>query len=144
MIEAFASELMSAEADAVCGERSPDRVNSRNGHRSRTFDTRGGRDRAQDPQAAQWQRLPRLAARAPPAGRAVPDRGGGPVLPGGGLPTRRIDDIVKALGIEGISKSQGSAMAASLDSMVESLRTRPLDAGPYSYVWVDALVQREC
>lgn len=47
-----------------------------------------------------------------------------------GVSTRRVDDIVKALGIEGISKSQVSAMARNLDGTVEAFRTRPLDAAP--------------
>lgn len=46
------------------------------------------------------------------------------------------------MGIEGISKSQVSEMAKELDQMVEAFRSRPLDAGPYTYVWIDALVQR--
>jgi transposase-like protein len=59
-----------------------------------------------------------------------------------GVSTRRVDDVVKAMGIEGISKSQVSAMARELDVMVEAFRNRPLDAGPYSYVWLDALTQK--
>jgi len=57
-----------------------------------------------------------------------------------GVSTRRVDDVVKAMGIEGISKSQVSAMAKELDTVVEAFRSRPLDAGPYTYVWLDALV----
>jgi transposase-like protein len=49
---------------------------------------------------------------------------------------------VKTLGIERISKSQVSKMAKSLDEMVEGFRNRPLDAGPYAYLWLDALVQK--
>ena len=59
-----------------------------------------------------------------------------------GVSTRRVDDVVKAMGIEGISKSQVSELAKSLDVIVEAFRTRPLDAGPYTYVWVDALTQK--
>jgi transposase-like protein len=57
-----------------------------------------------------------------------------------GVSTRRVDGLVKTLGIEGISKSQVSEMAKSLDPMVEAFRSRPLDAGPYRYVWIDAMV----
>ena len=46
-----------------------------------------------------------------------------------GVSTRRVDDIVKAMGIDGISKSQVSAMAKELDAAVEAFRSRPLDAG---------------
>jgi transposase-like protein len=54
--------------------------------------------------------------------------------------TRRVDGLVRTLGIERLSKSQVSEMAKSLDELVEGFRTRPLDAGPYPYVWLDALV----
>ena len=46
------------------------------------------------------------------------------------------------MGIEGISKSQVSELAKSLDEAVAAFRNRPLDAGPYTYVWVDALTQK--
>ncbi len=59
-----------------------------------------------------------------------------------GVSTRRVDDIVQAMGIKGISRSQVSEMAKALDEAVEAFRTRPLDAGPYAYVWVDALGQK--
>jgi len=57
-----------------------------------------------------------------------------------GVSTRRVDGLVKTLGIEGISKSQVSELARSLDEAVAAFRSRPLDAGPYTYVWLDALV----
>ena len=56
-----------------------------------------------------------------------------------GVSTRRVDGLVKTLGIEGISKSQVSEMAKSLDSEVAAFRSRPLDEGPYPYLWLDAL-----
>jgi transposase-like protein len=59
-----------------------------------------------------------------------------------GLSTRRVDGLVKTLGIEGISRSQVSELARSLDELVASFRTRPLDGGPYPYLWLDALTQR--
>jgi putative transposase len=59
-----------------------------------------------------------------------------------GVSTRRVEGLVQSLGIERISKSQVSELAKSLDAMVESFRNRPLDAGPYTYVWVDALYHR--
>jgi putative transposase len=59
-----------------------------------------------------------------------------------GVSTRRVEGLVQTLGIETISKSQVSQMAKSLDQMVESFRTRPLDQGPYRYLWVDALVHK--
>jgi transposase-like protein len=59
-----------------------------------------------------------------------------------GVSTRRLDDLVKAMGIEGISSSQVSRMAAGLDVKVAEFRNRPLDEGPYRYLWIDALTQK--
>src|SRR5690606_4205086 len=59
-----------------------------------------------------------------------------------GVSTRRVDGLVKTLGIEPLSKSQVSRMAAELDEMVTEFRNRPLNAGPYTYVWMDALTQK--
>jgi putative transposase len=56
-----------------------------------------------------------------------------------GVSTRRVDALVKALDIEGISKSQVSELSKTLDEQVRSFRTRPLDQGPYTYLWLDAL-----
>jgi putative transposase len=57
-----------------------------------------------------------------------------------GVSTRRMEKLVETLGITGLSKSQVSEMAKDLDSQVEAFRTRPLDAGPYTFVAADALV----
>ena len=56
-----------------------------------------------------------------------------------GVSTRRVDGLVKSMGLHGMSKSQVSALAAELDGVVEEFRNRPLDQGPYTYLWVDAL-----
>jgi Transposase, Mutator family len=56
--------------------------------------------------------------------------------------TRRVDGLVKTLGIEGNSKSQVSEMAKSLDEAVAAFRSRPMDGAPYTYVWLDALTMR--
>ena len=57
-----------------------------------------------------------------------------------GVSTRRMEKLVESLGITRLSKSQVSVMAADLDAQVEAFRTRPLDAGPYTFVAADALV----
>ncbi|ETZ96808.1 transposase, Mutator family protein [Mycobacterium kansasii 824] len=57
-----------------------------------------------------------------------------------GVSTRRMDKLVETLGITGLSKSQVSVMAKELDTAVEAFRTRPLDAGPYTFMAADALV----
>ncbi|GAB3989895.1 hypothetical protein GCM10029978_116250 [Actinoallomurus acanthiterrae] len=59
-----------------------------------------------------------------------------------GVSTRRVDKLVDQLGIKHISKSQVSQMAKVLDDQVTAFRNRALDAGPYSFVWMDALTQK--
>jgi putative transposase len=57
-----------------------------------------------------------------------------------GVSTRRMEKLVESLGITRLSKSQVPAMAAELDTAVEQIHHRPLDAGPYTFVAADALV----
>jgi putative transposase len=143
MVQAFAEQLMSAEVDALCGasygERSAERANSRNGYRDRTWDTRTGTMTLAIPKLRSGSYFPdwlleprRRAERALVAVVAE--------CYVRGVSTRRVDGLVRTLGIERLSKSQVSEMAKSLDELVEGFRTRPLDAGPYPYVWLDALV----
>ena len=145
MVKSFAEALMGAECDAICGagygERSPERVNRRNGYRERAWDTRAGTVALEIPKLRQgsyfpgWLLEPRRRAE-----RALVAVVADCYL--AGVSTRRVDGLVKTLGIEGISKSQVSELARSLDEVVASFRTRPLDAGPYPYLWLDALTQR--
>jgi transposase-like protein len=142
MVRTFAETLMSADADAMCGapygERSEDRVNRRNGYRDRDFDTRAGTIELRVPKLRQGTYYPEwLFERRRRAERALVAvicecyvRG---------VSTRRVDGLVKALGMEGISKSQVSALAKTLDAEVAAFRSRPLDGGPYPYLWLDAL-----
>ena len=145
MLKTFANQLMGAEADALCGagygERSSERVNSRNGYRNREFDTRVGTIDLAIPKLREGSYYPdwllQARRRAEKALVAVVAQ-----CYVEGVSTRRVDDIVRAMGIDGISKSQVSLLAKSLDAEVEAFRNRPLDAGPYTYVLVDALTQR--
>jgi putative transposase len=133
MLKAFMNQLMSADADGVCGagygERSPERVNSRNGYRPRDFDTRAGTIELSIPKLRHgsyypdWLLEPRR--RAEKALVAVVAQ-----CYVEGVSTRRVDDIVRVMGIDGISKSQVSALAKSLDVEVEKFRNRSLDGGP--------------
>ena len=59
-----------------------------------------------------------------------------------GVSTRRVDELVKALGLQGVSKSQVSRLCQALDQEVEWFCTRRLE-GPYPYVWLDATVRHE-
>ena len=61
-----------------------------------------------------------------------------------GVSMRKVDALVKSLGCEGISKSQVSRICQELDQVVESSLGRPLDGGPYPYLWLDALTQKVC
>ena len=132
MVVSFAERLMSAEADAMCGagygERSAERVNSRNGYRHRALDTRAGTVDLAVPKLREgsyypgWLLEPRRRAE-----RALTQVVCQCYVEG--VSTRRVDDIVKAMGIEGISKSQVSVMAKELDATVEAFRSRPLEAG---------------
>jgi putative transposase len=146
MLKTFAETLMSAQASVMCqagyGERTEERVNSRNGYRHRPWDTRVGSIDLAIPKlregtyGADWLLVPRR--RAEQALVAVIAQAYVE-----GVSTRRVEDLVKAMGIEGISKSEVSRMAAELDAKVAEFRDRPLDAGPYRYVWIDALVRHE-
>ena len=59
-----------------------------------------------------------------------------------GVSTRRVDDLIKALGCDGISSSQVSRICEQLDEVVDSFLGRPLDGGSYPYVWLDGLTQK--
>ena len=145
MVAAFAQQLMSAESDAICGagygEVSAERVNSRNGYRDRRWDTRAGTIDLKIPKLRSgsyfpdWLLEPRRRAE-----KALVAVVADCYLRG--VSTRRVDKLVQTMGIEGISKSQVSRMAAELDEMVTEFRNRPLDGGPYTYVWADALTQK--
>lgn len=145
MMAAITQQLMAAEAQEACGaefgERSADRVNSRNGYRLRDWDTRVGSIQLAVPKLRQgsyfpdWLLTPRRRAE-----RAMVAVIAQAYL--AGVSTRRVEALVQTLGIQSISKSQVSELCKSLDPMVADFRNRPLDAGPYSYVWVDALTQR--
>ena len=144
MLERMAAELMGAEADALCGagygERSPERVNRRNGYRARRWDTRAGTIELEIPKLRQGSYFPDwLLAPRRRAERALVAAIADAYL--AGVSTRRVDKLVRSLGIEGISKSQVSEIARSLDEAVEAFRARPLE-GPYPYLWLDALVVR--
>jgi transposase-like protein len=143
MVKEFAEALMSAEADALCGagygERSPERVNRRNGYRERDWDTRVGSIELAVPKLREgsyfpdWLLQPRRRAE-----QAFVSVIADAYL--AGVSTRRVEKLVQQLGVERMSRSQVSRLAKSLDAIVEDFRTRPLDGAPYAYVTLDALV----
>ncbi len=145
MLAAFAEALMSAQASMQCnaayGERTDERENSRNGYRMRPWDTRVGSVDLAVPKLRQGVYSPEFLLqprrRAEKALVAVVCQAYVE-----GVSTRRVDDLVRAMGIEGISKSEVSRMAQELDHVVAEFRQRPLDAGPYRYLWIDGVTQR--
>ena len=143
MLTTFINTLMSAEADAVCGAPygmpGPDRVNVRNGYRHRDFDTRAGTLDVAIPKLRSGSYFPDwLLERRRRAEAALTSVVATCYLLG--VSTRRMEKLVESLGITRLSKSQVSEMARGLDGQVEAFRTRPLDAGPYTFVAADALV----
>ncbi|BDE14621.1 transposase for insertion sequence element IS1081 [Mycobacterium sp. 20KCMC460] len=143
LLATFIHTLMGAEADALCGaaygQRSSERTNSRNGYRHRQFDTRAGSLDLAIPKLRQGSYFPDwLLERRKRAERALTTVVATCYLLG--VSTRRMDKLVETLGITGLSKSQVSVMAKELDTAVEAFRTRPLDAGPYTFMAADALV----
>ena len=145
MLTTFINALLSADADQVCGASygtvSDDRTNRRNGYRHRDFDTRTGTLDVKIPKLRQGTYFPEwLLERRRRAEAALTTVVATSYLLG--VSTRRMEDLVKTLGITGLSKSQVSEMAKDLDEQVEQFRTRPLDAGPYTFVAADALTMR--
>jgi putative transposase len=142
MVKDMAEALMGAEAEALCGagygERSPERVNRRNGYRERDWDTRVGSIELAVPKLREgsyfpdWLLQPRRRAE-----QAFVSVIADAYL--AGVSTRRVEKLVQQLGVERMSKSQVSRLAKSLDGIVEDFRTRPLDGAPFAYVTFDAL-----
>jgi putative transposase len=143
MVKTFAEALMSAEADVVCGaeygQRSDERTNQRNGYRTREWDTRAGSVELAIPKLRHGSYFPDwLLQHRRRAEQALVSVVATAYLLG--VSTRRVEKLVEQLGITGLSKSQVSEMAAHLDAQVEAFRNRPLDAGPYTFLALDALV----
>jgi putative transposase len=144
MVKMAAELLMDADVDLLCaaayGERSENRVNSRNGHRTRRWDTRAGTINLEIPKLRKGSYLPSLLEPRRRAEQALVSVVCQAYIEG--VSTRRVDDLVRSMGIEGMSKSQVSELAKNLDAKVAEFRNRPLDAGPYTYMWLDALFHK--
>ncbi len=144
LMKVIVEKLMSEDANSLCGapfgERSDERVNSRNGYRIRPWDTRLGSIDLQIPKLRRgsyfpdWLLEPRR--RSEKALLAVVAEAY--VL---GVSTRRVERLMETLGLTGISKSRVSEIAGELDEAVEAFRQRPLE-GEFPYLWLDALEVR--
>jgi transposase-like protein len=144
MVRTFAERLLGAEVEVLCnagyGEVTAERTNSRNGYRSCQLDTRVGSIDLS---------IPKLREAAITRAGCSSRGGGGAGTVAvvaecyvRGVSTRRVEGLVQTLGIEHLSKSQVSRMAAELDVEVAAFRSRPLDGGPYTYVSFDAMTQK--
>src|SRR3954447_26498393 len=132
-------ELMETEVSAQIGagryERTDERSTQRNGYRPRTWDTRVGSLELQIPKLRQGSYFPSWLEPRRRAEQALVAVVAEAYVQG--VSTRKVEAVVQALGIAGISQSEVSRLTASLDAQVEAFRTRRLDAA-YPYLLVDA------
>src|SRR5215218_6086114 len=144
--EAVLQMLMEADVEGLIGagrhERTGERLNWRNGFRDRSFDTRLGTLQLRIPKLRQGSYFPPFLE---------PRKTGEKALVAviqeawiGGVSTRRVDDLVQAMGLGGISKSTVSKLCKEIDERVDAFLERPLE-GEWPYLWLDAtyLKQRE-
>ncbi|WP_179872659.1 IS256 family transposase [Microcella indica] len=146
LLQTMINALLSADADAVVGAEwgkpSPDRVTHRNGYRHRDLDTRIGTIDVAIPKLRSGTYFPEwLLERRKRSEAALITVIADCYL--AGVSTRRMDKLVKTLGINALSKSQVSRMAAELDEQVADFRHRSLvEAGPFTFVAADALTMK--
>jgi putative transposase len=140
-VRVLAQAVMEAEVTELTGvpkgERDPERrLTNRNGYRDRRWDTRVGTLELSIPRVRDGSYFPSLLEprrRAERALLAVVQEAY--VL---GVSTRRVEDLVEALGIASISRSEVSRICAALDAEVEAFRSRSLADETYPYLWLDA------
>jgi putative transposase len=145
-VRVLAEGLMEAEVTGLTGvprgERDPEhRLTSRNGYRSRPWDTRVGTIDLAIPRVRDGSYVPSLLDPRRRAERALLAVVCEAYV--AGVSTRRVDNLIRSLGIGGISKSEVSRMCAGLDAEVAVFRTRSLAGERYPYLWFDATVRHE-
>ena len=137
---AFAADrLMALEVEgrtgAPAGARSPGRINHRNGYRERAWDTRAGRIDLAIPKLRRGSYFPSFLEPRRTAEKALVA-----VIQEAyvhGVSTRAVDDLVKAMGASGVSKSQVSRLVEEIDARVDAFLARPIE-GAWPYLWLDA------
>jgi len=139
MLGFVANRLMALDAEVLCNakayERSDERANHRNGYRDRAWQTRAGRVDLKVPKLRKGSYFPEFLEPRRTAEKAL-----SAVIQEAyiqGLSTRSVDDLVKAMGMNGISKSQVSRLCAEIDERVDAFLNRPLE-GNWPYLWLDA------
>ena len=145
MLGFVADRLMALDVDQLCGagahERSTERVNRRNGYRSRAWDTRAGTVDVKIPKLRKGSYFPEFLEPRRAAEKAMTA-----VIQEAyvqGLSTRSVDDLVKAMGMTGVSKSQVSRLCGEIDERVNAFLGRPLE-GEWPYLWLDVSRRTPC
>ncbi|SCX91481.1 putative transposase [Pseudomonas sp. NFACC37-1] len=138
MIQFVAQRMMEFDVEGLCGAgfdvKSPDRTKSRNGYRDRLWQTRAGDVDLKIPKLRQGSYFPGFLEPRRTAEKAM-----AAVIQEAyiqGVSTRSVDELVKAMGMTGISKSQVSRLAGEIDERVHAFLDRPLEGWPY--LWIDA------
>src|SRR5437667_1635931 len=139
MVGFDAQHLMELEVESLTGaahgERSPDRINHRNGNRDRIWETRAGAVELRIPKLRKSSYFPVFLEP-----RRLADKALAAVVQEAyvhGVSTRSVDDLVKAMGMTGISKSQVSRLCSEIDDKIAAFLNRPLE-GDWPYLWLDA------
>lgn len=142
---AFAAERMmemeiEAKTGAAVGTRSPERLNHRNGYRERAWDTRAGRIELAIPKLRKGSYFPSFLEPRRTAEKALVAVIQEAYIQG--ISTRSVDDLVKAMGGTGVSKSQVSRLITEIDERVNAFLNRPIE-GEWPYLWIDATYLKE-
>jgi len=139
MIQFVAQRMMEMDVESLCaaayGERNTERLNSRNGYRERLWETRAGAVDLKIPKLRKGSYFPGFLEPRRTAEKAL-----AAVIQEAyvqGVSTRSVDELVKAMGMSGISKSQVSRLCAEIDDRVGAFLTRPIE-GDWPYLWIDA------
>ena len=139
MIGFTAERLMALEVEgltgAAYGERTPDRLTHRNGYRERSWETRAGTVALKIPKLRKGSYFPGFLELRRMAEKALTAVIQEAYIQG--VSTRSVDDLVQAMGMSGISKSQVSRLCGEIDDKIQSFLDRPLE-GDWPYLWLDA------
>ena len=135
----YVAQRMMVDVESLCqaayGERTAERTNSRNGYRDRQWDTRTGSVDLRIPKLRKGSYFPGFLEPRRTAEKAL-----AAVIQEAyiqGVSTRSVDELVKSMGMAGISKSQVSRLCEEIDARVGAFLARPIE-GDWPYLWIDA------